>query len=71
VLAYDGDSARVDIAFRGSSNGQSVTGSAVYELVWADGDWKLDASKSEPARCRAARPVGLRELDGGIGHGRE
>ena len=23
------------------------------------------------ARCRAARPVGLRELDGGIGHGRE
>ncbi|WP_206477529.1 hypothetical protein [Microbacterium sp. KRD172] len=50
VLAYDGDSARVDIAFRGSSNGQSVTGSAVYELVWADGDWKLDATKSEPAR---------------------
>lgn len=50
VLAYDGDSARVDIAFRGSSNGQSITGSAVYELVWADGDWKLDASMPEPAR---------------------
>lgn len=50
MLAYDGESARVDIAFRGSSNGQSVNGSAVLELVWADGDWKLDASNPEPAR---------------------
>lgn len=50
MLAYDGDSARVDIAFRGSSNGQSVDGSAVLELVWSDGDWKLDASNPEPAR---------------------
>ena len=50
MLAYDGDSARVDIAFRGSSNGQSVNGSAVLELVWADGDWKLDATNAEPAR---------------------
>lgn len=50
MLAYEGDSARVDIAFRGSSGGQSVNGSAVFELVWDDGDWKLDASNPEPAR---------------------
>jgi hypothetical protein len=49
-LAYDGDTARVDVAFQGSSGGQSVTGSVVFELVWADGDWKLDANRAEPAR---------------------
>lgn len=50
VLAYDGDTARVDVAFQGSSQGQSVTGSTVFELVWENGDWKLDANSDEPAR---------------------
>ncbi|WP_367645926.1 hypothetical protein [Paenarthrobacter ureafaciens] len=50
VLAYHGDTARIDVAFEGISGGEAVTGSVVYELIWVDGDWKLDASKPEPAR---------------------
>lgn len=50
MLAYEGDSARVDIAFRGTSQGTAVTGSLVAEMVWEDGDWKLDASTANPAR---------------------
>lgn len=50
MLAYDGESARVDVAFTGSSGGQSVNGSLVLELVWNDGDWKLDATNPEPVR---------------------
>lgn len=50
MLAYEGDRARVDIAFRGSAQGESVSGSVVFELVWTDGDWKLDADTPEPAR---------------------
>ncbi|MFF2832352.1 hypothetical protein ACFVSK_11375 [Cellulosimicrobium cellulans] len=41
VLAYEEDSATVDIAVRGSSAGQSVNLSMVYRLVWEAGDWKL------------------------------
>lgn len=50
MLAYEGDSARVDIAFRGTSQGTEVAGSLVAELVWEGGDWKLDASNPNPAR---------------------
>jgi hypothetical protein len=50
LLAYDGDTARVDIAFTGSSGANTVTGSGVYELVWAEGDWKLNTDVREPAR---------------------
>lgn len=41
VLSYEGESARVDIALRGSTQGQTVNLSMVYDLVWEDGDWKL------------------------------
>lgn len=41
VLSYEGDTARVDIALRGSSQGQTVNLSMVYALEWEDGDWKL------------------------------
>lgn len=42
LLAYDGKTARVDVAVRGSAQGLSVYLSIVYNLVWEDGDWKLD-----------------------------
>lgn len=48
VLAYDGDTARVDLAVRGSSQGQTITASVVYSLVWQDGDWKINANVAEP-----------------------
>lgn len=41
LLSYDGDSARVDVAVQGSTEGQVVNLSMVYDLVWEDGDWKL------------------------------
>ena len=42
LLAYDGQTARVDMAVRGSAgNGQTVNLSMVYDLVWEGGDWKL------------------------------
>lgn len=42
LLAYDGNTARVDVAVRGSAQGQTIYLSIVYYLVWEDGDWKLD-----------------------------
>lgn len=41
VLAYDGETATVDVAVRGSSAGQNVNLSMVYRLIWEAGDWKL------------------------------
>lgn len=41
LLSYDGNSATVDVAVRGSTDGQVVNLSMVYDLVWEDGDWKL------------------------------
>lgn len=43
VLNYDGDTATVDLIIEGSAEGQEVTMSAVYSLVWEGGDWKLAA----------------------------
>ncbi|WP_125778381.1 hypothetical protein [Antribacter gilvus] len=50
ILHYDGTTARVDIAFAVASGGQTVTLSAIYELAWADGDWKLNTDVDEPLR---------------------
>lgn len=50
ILHYDGSAARVDIAFAVASAGQTVTLSAVYELVWTDGDWKINTDVDEPLR---------------------
>lgn len=47
VLAYEDDSATVDIAVRGSSAGQSVNLSMVYRLIWEAGDWKLQVDDPE------------------------
>lgn len=44
LLSYDGETARVDIAVKGASGGQTVTLSMVYDLIWEDGDWKLEVS---------------------------
>ncbi|MDO5645942.1 MAG: hypothetical protein Q4G21_09710 [Dermabacter sp.] len=41
LLAYDGNSARVDIAVHGAVDGTTVNLSMVYTLVWEGGDWKL------------------------------
>lgn len=48
MLSYDGKTAQVDIGGNGSSKGANVTFSAVYKLVWVDGDWKLDTTTDTP-----------------------
>ena len=48
LLAYDGDTARVDVALVGSVEGQTVNMSAVYPLVWSEGDWKVSTDTPEP-----------------------
>ncbi|MGO3649996.1 hypothetical protein [Agrococcus casei] len=45
LLEYTGDKAVVDIAVRGSSQGESVFLSGVYSLVWHEGDWKISGDK--------------------------
>lgn len=50
LLSYDGETARVDVAFRGTTNGEAVNGSVVFELAWWQGDWKIDADIAEPLR---------------------
>lgn len=44
VLAYDGSSARIDVAVRGSASGKTINLSMVYPLVWENGDWKLNVT---------------------------
>lgn len=48
LLAYDGDTARVDLGYQVSGAGQAGAVSAVTELVWQDGDWKVRADLEEP-----------------------
>lgn len=50
VLAYEGDTARVDVAYRATLEGEAVYGSLVADMVWTDGDWKLNADVDNPAR---------------------
>ncbi|GAA4193470.1 hypothetical protein GCM10022219_15290 [Microbacterium oryzae] len=51
VLAYDGDTARIDMALQAVGGGDTVYGSAVYDLVWEAGDWKLlPTDASNPLR---------------------
>lgn len=51
VLAYDDQTARIDMAVRAVGAGNTVYGSAVYDLVWEAGDWKLlPVDASNPLR---------------------
>ncbi len=47
LLSYDGETARVDVAVRGKTEGQTVNLSMVYSLVWQNGDWKLQVADPE------------------------
>lgn len=47
VLAYDGSTARVAVVGRVSRSGESVLPSAIYDLVWEEGDWRLSPQDVE------------------------
>jgi len=48
VLSYDGETARIDLAGEGSTAEGSITFSAVYDLVWQGGDWKVSTDTATP-----------------------
>lgn len=48
LLQYAGDTARVDVAVRGTVQGKTLIFSGVYDLVWQEGDWKISTDKAEP-----------------------
>lgn len=51
ILNYDGNSARIDLAARGTGSAGTVYVSVVYDLVWQNGDWKLSPQDvSNPLR---------------------
>lgn len=47
LLSYDGHSATIDLAFRGTGSGKTVYGSIVYPLRWEEGDWKLSVTSPQ------------------------
>ena len=53
VLDYQGESARIDIAARVSVPETTVVMSAVFELIWIDGDWKLNTNEENPLSITA------------------
>lgn len=48
VLNFDGATARVDLGVLASSQAQNLSVSAVYELVWEGGDWRISSSVAKP-----------------------
>lgn len=48
MLSYTGTTARVDISLRTSGSAQTVYASAVYELEWVEGDWRLNSDAPKP-----------------------
>lgn len=56
LLSYDGNRARVDIGIRGVSGGQTVYMSNLCDLVWENGDWKLEVSGDGEALRSAVVP---------------
>lgn len=57
LLSYDGESARVDLAVRASTGGDTATLSAVYDLVWIDGDWKVSTDTAQPLDVAAVPDI--------------
>lgn len=48
ILDFTGQAARVDLGINVSSQNEVLFVSAVYELKWQDGDWKLSADVPNP-----------------------
>lgn len=48
LLSYDGTTARVDLGVTLSAQNKVANASFIYNLVWSEGDWKIDTSTAEP-----------------------
>lgn len=58
MLAFDGTTARVDVAQRVTVDGASTFIAAVVELEWVDGDWRIPTHEPRPVRMQALSDVG-------------
>lgn len=47
LLAYDGDSARVDLGVTGAGKGKTIYMSMIVPLVWENGDWKMSFAEAD------------------------
>ncbi|KAB1637797.1 hypothetical protein [Pseudoclavibacter terrae] len=58
MLAFDGQTARVDVAQRVTVDGASNFIAAVVDLEWVDGDWRIPTDDPHPVRMQALGDVG-------------
>lgn len=58
MLAFDGESARVDVAQRVTVDGATNVIAAVVDLQWVDGDWRIPTDDPHPVRMQALSDVG-------------
>lgn len=58
MLAFDGESARVDVAQRVTVDGATNFIAAVVDLQWVDGDWRIPTDGPHPVRMQALSDVG-------------
>lgn len=58
MLAFDGASARVDVAQRVTVDGATNFIAAVVDLEWVDGDWRIPTEDAHPVRLQALGDVG-------------
>ena len=49
LVNYDGDTAQIDMAVTSFDGAETSRTSVLVDMVWADGDWKIDASGEELA----------------------
>lgn len=64
LLEYNGSTATIDIAARSTVDGQAFTVSAIYHIVWEDGDWKMNTDHLHPMEMTV-----IPDLTGYIGWG--
>lgn len=58
MLAFDGETARVDVAQRVTVEGATNFIAAVVDLEWVDGDWRIPTDGPHPVRMQALSDVG-------------
>ena len=49
LVSYDGDTAQIDMAVTSFDGSETSRTSVLLDMIWADGDWYIDATESELA----------------------
>lgn len=48
LLAYDGSTAKVDVALEATYGAKTIYQSSIHDLVWQNGDWRLSSETESP-----------------------